>query len=167
MDKHQKKQIKRYITWGCLALLVALLAAMPLLASQQVEADGPQASILQTTLQQKTIDTQIIGGGQLSSAGSLNIRIPENVKLTGYLVGNGDTVKKGEPIARVDKVSVMTAITEVQETLDYLAEEIAAVSDDTASTNVRALAGGTVKVIYAKEGESVEDAKARLSGKNN
>lgn len=112
---------------------------------------------MSATVQNMDIDTQIIGGGQLSSEASLNVRLPENVKLTQYLVGNGDTVHEGDAIAKVDKVSVMTAITEVQETLDYLAEEIADASDDTASTSVKALAGGTVKVIYAKEGEAVQD----------
>lgn len=151
------KQIRKYIRLGVLAILVMLLAVMPMLAARNQEADDTGASILTATVESKTIDTQIIGGGQLSSEASLNVRIPENVKLTQYLVGNGDTVKEGDAIARVDKVSVMTAITEVQETLDYLAEEIAAASDDTASTSVKALAGGTVKVIYAQEGESVQD----------
>lgn len=153
----QKKQTRKYFRLTITGILVVLLAVMPMLASRNAETDGSQASILSATVENKNIDTQIIGGGQLSSEASLNIRIPENVKLTQYLVGNGDTVKEGEPIAKVDKVSVMTAITEVQETLDYLAEEIAAASGDTASTSVKALAGGTVKVIYAKEGEAVQD----------
>ena len=159
-DKKQtekKKQTRKYLRLTITGILVVLLAVMPMLASRNAEGDASQASILSATVENKDIDTQIIGGGQLSSEASLNIRIPENVKLTQYLVGNGDTVKEGDTIAKVDKVSVMTAITEVQETLDYLAEEIAAASDDTASTSVKALAGGTVKVIYAKEGESVQD----------
>ena len=86
MDKHQKNQIKRYITWGFLALLVALLSVMPLLASQKAEADGPQASILTTTLQQRSIDANIIGGGQLASESTEEVTIPEAVKLTKYLV---------------------------------------------------------------------------------
>lgn len=151
------KQIRKYIRLGVLAILVVLLAVMPMLAARNQGAADTGASILTATVENKTIDTQIIGGGQLSSEASLNVRIPENVKLTQYLVGNGDTVKEGEPIAKVDKVSVMTAITEVQATLDYLAEEIAAASGDTASTSVKALAGGTVKMIYAQEGESVQD----------
>ena len=153
----EKKQTRKYLRLTITGILVVLLAVMPMLASRNAETDRSQASILSATVEYKDIDTQIIGGGQLSSEASLNIRIPENVKLTQYLVGNGDTVKEGEPIAKVDKVSVMTAITEVQETLDYLAEEIAAASGDTASTSVKALAGGTVKVIYAREGESVQD----------
>ena len=153
----KKKQTRKYLRLTITGILVVLLAVMPMLASRNAEGDASQASILSATVENKDIDTQIIGGGQLSSEASLNVRIPENVKLTQYLVGNGDTVKEGDAIARVDKVSVMTAITEVQETLDYLAEEIAAASGDTASTSVKALAGGTVKVIYAKEGEAVQD----------
>ena len=153
----QKKQVKQYVKLGILGALVLLLAVMPMLAASREAADSTQASILSAAVENKDIDTQIIGGGQLSGEASMNIRIPENVKLTQYLVGNGDTVKEGQPIAKVDRVSVMTAITEVQETLNYLAEEIADASKDTASTSVNALAGGTVKVIYAQEGESVQD----------
>lgn len=156
-QSEQKKQTRKYFRLTITGILVVLLAVMPMLASRNAEGDALQASILSATVENKDIDTQIIGGGQLSSEASLNVRIPENVKLTQYLVGNGDTVKEGDAIAKVDKVSVMTAITEVQETLDYLAEEIAAASGDTASTSVKALAGGTVKVIYAKEGEAVQD----------
>lgn len=155
--KANKKQAKKYIQLGICGVLVLVLAVMPMLAASRELTDATQASILSATVENKDIDTQIIGGGQLSSEASLNVRIPENVKLTQYLVGNGDTVLEGDAIAKVDKVSVMTAITEVQETLDYLADEIADASDDTASTSVKALAGGTVKVIYAKEGESVQN----------
>ena len=157
MDKHQKKQIKRYITWGCLALLVAILSIMPLLAGQQAEEDGPQASILSTTVAQRTIDSQIIGGGQLASEGAEEITIPEAVKLTKYLVGNGDTVKKGDPIARVDKVSVMLAMTEVQDTLDQLSGQIAASASDKESDRINAQTSGVVKLVYGKAGDSVRD----------
>ena len=33
MDKHQKKQLRRYIAWGCAGALVVLLAVMPMLAA--------------------------------------------------------------------------------------------------------------------------------------
>ena len=45
MKQAKKKRIKRYITWAAMAVVVALLAAMPLLAKKEAEADGPQASI--------------------------------------------------------------------------------------------------------------------------
>lgn len=161
MEKHQKKQIKKYISWGLAVVLVALLAVMPLLAGNSKVADGPQASILSATVQRADISTRLIGGGTLTNQAAVELTIPAAVKLTGYLVENGDTVEKGDVIATVDRVTVMTAITQVQETLDYLAEEIEAVSDEKAAEKVTAQAGGRLKIIYAKEGEAVQDVMLR------
>ncbi len=157
MDKKRKSKIKKYIALGCAAVVILLLAVLPMIAAGRDEADGPQAAILSAQAQQRDIDTQIIGGGQLASDAAVNIKIPENIKLTGYLVGNGDLVSKGDTIANVDKVSVMTAIAEIQETLEYLSDEISAVSDSQSYESVTSLVAGTVKVIYANEGESVQD----------
>lgn len=150
------KQRKRLLTWSALTLLVLLLAVLPVLAGGN-DADSQQASILSATADYQDIETRIIGGGQLSSEAAIRLKIPEEVKLTQYLVGNGDTVSEGDAIAAVDKISVMTAITGVQETLDSLSDKIAAASDAQASDTVKALAGGTVKKVYAKEGDSVQD----------
>lgn len=157
MDKQRKKQLKRYTAWAAMAALVLVLAVMPLLASGNENTDGPQASILSTTPQNRTIDTVLIGGGQLSGSDTQAITIPEAVKLTNYLVGNGDTVKAGDPIARVDKVTVMTALAEVQETLDYLAEEIADAAGASRSETVTAQAGGLVKLLYGQNGQDVRE----------
>ncbi len=156
MDKNRKKQGKKYIAWICAAALVIGLAVMPMIAESSAD-DTPQASILSATVESTEISTQIIGGGLLASEAALMLEIPESVKLTGYLVGNGDIVSKGDAIAGVDRVSVMSAITEVQETLDYLSEEIADISSDVASETVTARTGGTVKVIYADVGDNVRD----------
>ena len=157
MDKVQKKQRGRVFAWVAAAGVVVLLAVLPMLASGNDADSGVQASILSATAEYRDVDMEIVGGGQLASEASVRIQIPEEVKLKEYLVGNGDTVSEGDPIATVDRVSVMTAITGVQETLDYLSEEIADTSSDTAPDTVKALAAGTVKVIYAKEGESAAD----------
>ena len=157
MDKVQKKQRRRIFAGVAAAGVVVLLAVLPMLASGNGTDSGVQASILSASAEYRDVDMEIVGGGQLASLSSIRIQIPEEVKLTEYLVGNGDTVSEGDPIATVDKVSVMTAITGVQETLDYLSEEIADTSGDTAPDTVKALAAGTVKVVYAKEGESAAD----------
>lgn len=157
MDKNRRKQRKKYIAWGCAAIVVFLLAAMPMVASSNAGAEGPQASILSTEATRRDIGTQIIGGGQLAAEAALEVKIPQEVKLTGYLVGSGDTVSEGDPIATVDKVSVMTAITQVQETLDYLSGKITDASGEAGSSTVKALSGGTVKAVYAQAGESVQD----------
>ena len=157
MDKNLKKLRQRYIAWGCCAALVLLLAILPMAAAGKTGADAPQASILSAQVERQDIQTQIIGGGQLSGEGAVSLTIPQDVKLTRYLVKNGDVVSQGDAIAQVDTVSVMSAITQVQETLDYLSEQIAAASDETASQTVTALSFGVVKVLYAQEGDDVAD----------
>ena len=157
MDKNLKKMRQRYIAWGCCAVLVLLLAILPMAAAGKTGADAPQASILSAQVGRQDIQTQIIGGGQLSGEGAVSLTVPQDVKLTRYLVKNGDVVSQGDAIAQVDTVSVMSAITQVQETLDYLSEQIAAASGETASETVSALSSGVVKVLYAQEGDSVVD----------
>ena len=153
----QKKQRRKAIIWAVAAVVILLLAVMPMLAARKDAAQEQTASILSGTVEYDSIDTQIIGGGQLASEAAVKLEIPEEVKLTEYLVGNGDTVSEGDAIAKVDRVSVMTAITGVQDTLDELSKEILDAEDDQAATTVKAKVGGRVKVIYAQAGESAQD----------
>lgn len=157
MDKMKKKRIKRYVSWACIVALVTALAVLPLLAGTDEDSDGPEASILSDTAQMRLISSELLGGGTLTAEESVQITVPSAVKLTAFLVSNGDTVSEGDAIASVDRVSVMSAITQVQETMDYLAEEIDDASSDSVSSKIIAQAGGTVKLLYAAEGDSVED----------
>ena len=157
MDKTKKKRLKRYITWGGIALLVALLAVMPLLAQNEAAADGPVASVLSAQVTLKDIPQVLRGGGTLVNKAEQEVNIPTGVKITEFLVKNGDTVKSGDPVARVDKVSVMTAITNVADTMDYLREELEDSRDEKVDSTVAATAGGRVKAIFAQEGDSVQD----------
>ena len=157
MDKARKKKLKRIISLICVFVLVMVLAAMPLIARQNPEADGPQASILSGTAAAGSIQTRLLGGGTLTEDDAVIVSIPAAVKLTRFLVSNGDTVTEGTPIAEVDRVTVMSAITEVQETMEYLSEQIEDASDTDSKEALTALAGGTVKILYADEGDSVQD----------
>lgn len=152
-----RKQRQKILTWGGTALLVLILAVLPVLAANKDANQEQQASILSGTVEYGSIETKIVGGGQLASEAAVKLEIPEEVKLTEYLVGNGDTVSEGDAIAKVDRISVMTAITGVQDTLDELSGEILDAEDDQAATAVKAKVGGTVKVIYAQVGESAQD----------
>ena len=155
--KSVRKQRQKILTWGGIALLVLILAVLPVLAANKDSDQEQQASILSGTVEYGSIETKIVGGGQLASEAAVKLEIPEEVKLTEYLVGNGDTVSEGDAIAKVDRISVMTAITGVQDTLDELSGEILDAEDDQAATAVKAKVGGTVKVIYAQVGESAQD----------
>lgn len=98
-----------------------------------------------------------MGGGQLAGQAAVAVELPAEVKLTGYLVENGDTVRAGDAIAAVDRVSVMTAIAAVQQTLDDLTEQIADAASSASSQSITAVSGGVVKTLYAQAGDKVQD----------
>ena len=156
MDKARKKNIKRIIALVCACAVVVLLAAMPLIAKQDPEEDSPKASILSGTTSTGSINTELIGGGTLAEEDAVTIDLPSAVKLKEFLVSNGDAVTEGTAIATVDRVTVMTAISQVQETLEYLSKQIEEASDTDSEETVTALAGGIVKILYAEEGDSVQ-----------
>ena len=152
----KKKSIKRYILWGLLALLTLWLALMPLMARQQQEEDGPKASILSTNASVGSIRAAIHGGGTLEAGDPEDINIPVDVKIEELYVKNGDFVQEGDPLAAVDKVSVMTAITEIQSSMSTVRKQMESAANEEAATEVSATAGGRVKLVYAKEGDRVE-----------
>jgi len=161
MEKAKKKRLKKYITWISMVAVVALLAAMPLLARSEVEEDGPVASILEGTVQLASLETGLHGGGTLSAGNAMDVELPKGVKITEFLVKNGDMVSEGDPVAVVDRVSVMTAIVQVRDAMDYIRDEMADAKDEKAASTVKATAGGRVKEVYAQAGDSVQDVMLR------
>lgn len=157
MDNAKKKQRKKVITWILLAALVAGLTAMPLLAKAEAETDGPVASVLSGTIETGSITTALHGGGTLSSEDVEEIKLPSGVKITEFLVRNDQFVTKGTPLATVDPVSVMTAITEVTDTMDYLHKELRSAKEEKISSTVSATAGGRIKQVFAQKGDQVQD----------
>ena len=152
----KKKTVKQYILWALLVCLVAGLAVMPLLAAKEEAEEGPQASILSATAAVGSMEAVLRGGGVLSPVDSQTVTLPEGVKITEFLVDNGDTVSAGDPVAKVDRVSVMQTVLSVRDTMSHVQKQIADAENDTVSATVRAAAGGRVKQIFAKAGDSVE-----------
>lgn len=157
MDKTHKKKRRQYITWICLVLLVLLLAAMPLLAGSGVENEGPVATLRSGTVEKGTIVTTLGGGGILSEENSETVTLPETIRLKSYLVENGTWVAEGTPLAEVDRVSLMQTISRIQETMDYLADQIASAEDTSGAEQIRARTDGRVKQVFAEEGDDVQD----------
>lgn len=157
MDNMKKKRIKRMVRWIAMALVVVMLAMMPLIARTEAEEDGPKATVHSGTVTTGSISMTLHGGGVLEAEDVEDVTLPDGVKITGFLVKNGDLVKEGDPLAEVDPVSVMTAVTKVNETLEYLREEMADAREETVDDTVRATAGGRVKQVFAQPGDRVED----------
>ena len=157
MDQAKKKQVKKIATWVALAALVAGLAAMPLLAKAEAEADGPVATVHYGVVEEGTVRTALHGGGTLLTEDTETINLPSGVKIEEFLVNNGEFVTAGTPLAAVDEVSVMTAIVSVTETMEYLQGEIKDAKNDKIDSTISATAGGRVKKVFAQKGDSVQD----------
>ena len=155
MDKTKKKNVRRYILWGVLAVVVAGLAMLPALARQQDAQDGPVASVLEATVKEGSVQATVRGGGTLEAGDGEDIELPPEVKITEFLVKNGQEVKKGDPVAKIDKVSAMTAVTEIRTSMAAVEKQMETFSDEKSASTVTAPAGGRVKAIYANPGESV------------
>ena len=155
MDKTKKKNVRRYILWGVLAVVVAGLAMLPALARQQDAQDGPVASVLEAEVKNGSIQATVRGGGTLEAGDGEDIELPPEVKITEFLVKNGQEVKKGDPVAKIDKVSALTAVTEIRTSMAAVEKQMETYSDEKSASTVTAPAGGRVKAIYAGPGDSV------------
>lgn len=158
METNQKKRIKSVISWCCIAALVAGLAVMPLVAAKNAQDDGPAAVVRSSGAEIGTLSQTIHAGGTLSAQDSQSLTVPSGVKLTAFLVKNGDTVQAGDALAAVDPVTVMEAIASVQETLEYLDSQIDNVDSASGTTQLTAQTAGTVKAVYVQKGDSVQQA---------
>ena len=115
--------IRRLLLLLLLAALVAGLAAMPMLSSLEAE-EQDAASILSAGAERRTVSRFLSYGAPLETQHPEAVTVPSGVGVTEYLVSGGDTVRAGDPIARVDRVSVMTAVQQVQQSLETIAEEM-------------------------------------------
>ncbi|MBQ1361964.1 MAG: efflux RND transporter periplasmic adaptor subunit, partial [Oscillospiraceae bacterium] len=118
----KKKTVKRIIGWIVLALVAAGLAILPNLARRAANPD--QASVLTAKAEQGEIEYTLAGGGTLAAEDPIEVKIPDTVEVLHYLVENGQRVEKDQALAEVDRVTLLGAMSEVQDSLDALSEQM-------------------------------------------
>jgi multidrug efflux pump subunit AcrA (membrane-fusion protein) len=153
MEKKKRSIWKKVLAFILFVALVAGLASLPLL-TESTEEETQQASILSDTAQYRTIDETISAAGYLETPEYESAEIPSGVTVTELLVQNGDYVTAGQAIAKVDQVSVMNAVLEVQDTLDTLQESIRSKSSSISSGAVWVDEDGTMYVGSSKIADS-------------
>ncbi len=153
----RKRKIKSII-WICvIVFVVAVLIIVPFLMELRIGDDNEGASILSAKVENAKILTGLSGTGTLRTEDAVSISVPAGVLLKEYLVEDGQDVEAGTTLASVDAVSVMSAILNVQETLDILKTQIDEASDKKAATSLDAQAGGRVITLYCEEGDDVRE----------
>ena len=150
-EQMRKKGIRKYIPWLVLAAVAALLAMMPVLARSAVSAN--EASVLTATAESGTIETTLAGGGTLTAEKAIEVKLPDQVEIEEFLVENGDHVEAGQALARVDRVTLLGTLIEIQDSMNKVAEEMRLEANNTSIVKLTSQASGRVKAIYAKVGD--------------
>lgn len=119
----KKHPVRTFFLLVLTAAMVAGLAAMPRLSANR-EVEDIQVSILSGVPERRSLTRAIYSGAALEVPESKTVSVPAEVLVTEFLVANGDTVRQGDPIARVDDVSVMTAVKAVQDSLDEIGSQL-------------------------------------------
>lgn len=145
--------IRRLLLLLLILALVAGLAAMPMLTANREEED--KASILNASVQRREVSRFLCYGGPLEAQQAEAVSVPSGVNVTAFLAANGDSVLAGDPIARVDSVSVMRAVTQVQEALESIASELKEVRTKITPGVITVDEAGSICV----DGQKIDDSK--------
>lgn len=158
--KRKKRQKRRKVFGFLIALLVvAALAALPFIL-EEAQQDDSGASILSGRVETGAIEKTVSGAGTLTAQDGENVDLPDGVKVTRYLVSNGEKVAEGQQIAAVDKNSVLLAMSKVQDAVDEIEEQMADCDGETLDMIICSKVKGSVTAIYAEKGDAVADVMA-------
>ena len=149
----KKKGIRRAIPWIVLALIALILGALPQLARKA--AAGTEASVLTALAETGEIENTLAGGGTLTAEKAVEVTVPSSVEITEFLVKNGDRVEEGQALARVDRVTLLGAISDVQKSLEDVAFQMLTNANTYSVAKLTAQVNGRVKAVYAGIGDDV------------
>ncbi|MBR2592438.1 MAG: hypothetical protein IKD62_05665, partial [Oscillospiraceae bacterium] len=156
MEEPRKKGTGKKIFLAVLLLVViGAMTALPFLLKERQQDTG-KASILSAQAAEGTIRKTVSGAGTLTEQDAVEVTVPSGVKVTGYLVKNGDIVLPGDPVAAVDRASVMETISTVKSSMDEVEMDVLSAQVGAVSFPVKSAAMGRVKAIYAWEGDDVQ-----------
>lgn len=154
--KH-RKIIVSVITIAAI-ILIAVFTAVSILRSRvQARFASNTADVKSYAAVVGRISTTVSGTGVLAAVDAESISVPTGVEVEEVLAAAGDTLKEGDPIAKVKMSSVMTALSDTQKSLDELDDQISDSKNDSVSTFITASVGGRVKRIFAEKDQNVVD----------
>ena len=163
--KEKKKKLIRTVVTIIIIIAIILVVGVSVLRRQVREQFGGEAQeVLSEQAQRGTISTVVSGSGILLNVDTETITVPAGVEVTDILVAYGDTVEEGDLLAVVDMATVRTAMSELQEEIEDLDDQITDAEGDTVSSYISAGVPGRVKIIYGETDMLVEDAMVNHGG---
>ena len=161
MNIKKKLPAKKKLLISAAALILVLALVLMLLPRREAM---PQSSVnvvkelIIGTAETGSITETFVSGGTIAAVGARPVSLAGSVKLTGWAVSSGDYVEAGDLLATVDKSSVLSAISDLNELMAGLDSAIESSRSDAVSSAIYAPAPGRVKAVFVESGESVTDA---------
>lgn len=161
MNIIKKLPAKKKLLISAAALILVLALVLMLLPRRKAM---PQSSVnvvkelITGTAETGSITETFVSGGTIAAVGARPVSLAGSVKLTGWAVSSGDYVEAGDLLATVDKSSVLSAISDLNELMATLDSAIESSRSDAVSSAIYAPASGRVKAVFVESGESVTDA---------
>lgn len=109
---------------------------------------------MSTKVQTGNLSTTVVGTGTLKNDTANAVKIPDGITVDEVMVESGDAVKAGEALAIVNQASVTKILSQIQDELAELDEEINDTKGDKESAYIKTYIAGRVKKIYAETGEN-------------
>ena len=147
----RKKGIRRAVPWIILGVIALILGMLPQLARKA--AAGTEASVLTARAETGEIENTLAGGGTLTAENPVEVTVPSSIEITEFLVKNGDRVEEGQALARVDRVTLLGAISDVQKSLEDVAFQMLTNANTYSVAKLTAQVNGRVKAVYAGIGD--------------
>lgn len=154
----QRRKRRKLITITVVTVLVMAIIAVVVIQLRNSVADryaSTDSSVESALATLGSISTTISGSGTLTDDDVEDVEIPAAVELRDVSVEEGDNVAEGDLIAIVDTASVISAMSDVQDQIDAIDDQLEDVSDETVGSKITAGLSGRVKKVFAQEGDDV------------
>jgi multidrug efflux pump subunit AcrA (membrane-fusion protein) len=143
-----------------LIVVVAVCAAAYFIVPRFVQIPGlsgdsqsPAAGFVSAETARGDVVTSITATGSVGDS-SIDVDMPYGVNVSEVLVSSGDEIRIGDAVAKVDSSSLSDAVTDAKSALSDVNDELDAIEDeDTSSYYVSSRLKGTVKEVFAEEGD--------------
>ena len=159
----KRKKRKILITVVSIVVVIVLILTVTVLGLRKKVREnfgGKGAEVQSYEAAIGTISTTVSGSGTLTEVDLEALTVPEGVEVKEIQVEQGDVVAQGDLLATVDMASVLSAMSDAQEELEALDDEISDASGEKVNSTVKAGVSGRVKIIYAEKDERVASCMA-------
>lgn len=129
----KKKKMKRIIVVLCIVAAVLALLISGSIRKKARQAEKKSSSVKTVKVTKGTIANTVTASGTLAEAKTADITIPSGITVKKVLVEEGDTVKKGHALAKVDLTSVKEQIYSVRSSISDINDSIKSIKSKSGS----------------------------------